>query len=91
MDLLEGGLWSAHWSHSLFNRSFFFRKASTVSLNSRGLSSVRKCETPVKAPLLVVLAKSPFWTPDYQQHVWNLAPDLEDDSRIRRTASSARA
>lgn len=32
----------------LYSRSFFFRKASSVSLNSAGLSSMRKCETSSK-------------------------------------------
>ena len=31
----------------------------------------------IEVPLLVVLAKSPFWTADYEQYVRNLAPHLQ--------------
>ncbi len=31
----------------------------------------------IGVPVLVVLAKSPFWTPDYEQYVRGLAPRLE--------------
>lgn len=31
----------------------------------------------IQVPLLVVLAKSPFWTADYEQYVRNLAPHLQ--------------
>jgi len=34
-------------------------------------------EDPITVPLLVVLAKGPFWTPDYEAFVRKLAPDVD--------------
>lgn len=34
-------------------------------------------EDPITVPLLVVLAKSPFWTPDYEAFVSGLAADVD--------------
>jgi pimeloyl-ACP methyl ester carboxylesterase len=31
-------------------------------------------------PLLLILAKSPFWTADYEQYVRSLAPRLQDET-----------